>query len=1154
MCRENGVIKWDSIRKINGRRYEIGYAKKEENHFYKTGLMLQNDQAYDLFQCKYLEFEVESERENRFQIDLWLAKDRIPEAEYLIKVTANVVTAKTGCFRLKVSLDQFSIAEGEKAWLKFAKRIELYGEVPFSLKGASAKAGRRLSVDMAVRGKAAEAGEYAVYRGRVENVSEEVLMVNWSRRLLGWEAVTDVQLPEAFLLKAGETSDFTVKVKMEERVVPGGFEKQRICVVPDGYGEDSIEIEVTTTRTFKHPNLIMDSQEFAEVKEKITRGGWAAQVYDYWLGLAREWTVPELDRDKPYCFVSKNASSARGAAVMYELSGDRSLALKVVDFLKKLSDPEEGYLKRRYACNQELVHEGEFFKNTAIAYDLVYDMPELTAEDHKNLEAAMRCFMDYIDWEVQKGGVSNWTLLEIAGALYCSCILQDRERMERFLYGSGGAAEHLRIGTMSDGWWYESSIGYNLLCAGAFSEISQVVSHFGIDFAHIQLPACYSKSVQSGETLKDGLVNDIWGPNDKCYRNIPMIWDSLAKLYDYRGVAMGVNDSSEMHVEGISHVLYDSRFDIAYYLYKKPEYAALLRQVDALNRDLLFGAEELPETEYPVYRESSYADNGGLAILRSKKKGVPDREQISVGLKYGSHGGAHGHYDRASMTGLMRYGRSLTNPENVWYSYKTMMYKFYVQNSVAHNMVTVDLKQQDPREAKRTLFYSGRMMSACALENRSRWCNPPYGGWQCYDDKSFFDRCFHEGRYVPIPENPPEYSARSGFTEEVLTHRLCLVTDDYVVLFDYAEGEEAHDYDCLFHLQGLYDAEGLRQTGWSEKLTEDPLSSGQFITDCSRYEAEDVAKLRFHAEYTETENNGNGWLTKNRTGYNTYGELFTDLYLAVPEGTQVVIGSDPEYEHVNKDLYYQVLTDGQVRTQGAFGSWILGRDEIDMDVRGCKELELRVKVEDVEFEPFIVYPAKKTVFWGDPELVLEDGRKIPLSSLPLEYENTDQGNGIGIDYYGGPVKLQAVTFDRAVPAEPEDRGREGVIRVSLKELNAVSFHSFIGGDYPLGDEEGRRRTIACRQHGRRAVFASVLETYEKEPQIVCVKRMADGAGLEVALKDGRTQEIYVTGLESGNPEAAVCEKMAGTVIRSEGSMSNYEEEIGMPGLAGIGKE
>lgn len=37
----------------------------------------------------------------------------------------------------------------------------------------------------------------------------------------------------------------------------------------------------------------------------------------------------------------------------------------------------------------------------------------------------------------------------------------------------------------------------------------------------------------------------------------------------------------------------------------------------------------------------------------------------------------------------------------------------------------------------------------------------------------------------------------------VTTRRLMLVTDDFAVNFDYAQGEQAHIFDCLYHLQGL---------------------------------------------------------------------------------------------------------------------------------------------------------------------------------------------------------------------------------------------------------------------------------------------------------------------------------------------------------------
>ena len=60
--------------------------------------------------------------------------------------------------------------------------------------------------------------------------------------------------------------------------------------------------------------------------------------------------------------------------------------------------------------------------------------------------------------------IQNWLLAEIAGAVYSAAALGDKERMERFLYGPGGAADELAKGVLDDGWWYEASIGYNLMC------------------------------------------------------------------------------------------------------------------------------------------------------------------------------------------------------------------------------------------------------------------------------------------------------------------------------------------------------------------------------------------------------------------------------------------------------------------------------------------------------------------------------------------------------------------------------------------------------------------------------------------------------------------------------------------------------------------
>lgn len=91
---------------------------------------------------------------------------------------------------------------------------------------------------------------------------------------------------------------------------------------------------------------------------------------------------------------------------------------------------------------------------------------------------------------------------------------------------------------------------------------------------------------------------------------------------------------------------------------------------------------------------------------------------------------------------------------------------------------------------------------------------------------------------------------------------------------------------------------------------------------------------------------------------------------------------------------------GSVWLTGAFGAWILGRDEIDVDIRGRKKLYLETRVKQVEFEESQYLPMEKSIFWGNPEILTENGVWLPLAQLPLNCENVDQSYEAGRDYAG----------------------------------------------------------------------------------------------------------------------------------------------------------
>lgn len=1003
-----------------------------------------------------------------------------------------------------------------------------------------------ISLQTKVRSKWCEPGEVLSYQLEVKNESRQPAMVHLFAEDDGWkELKAQFQNPKSkslqkdywLLLEADEMATVQLVIPMSDTLAPGGHECFSIHASWSSVGgvqKEAKPLTIYAVRELSHPCVIFDKPLLNEIREKIAHADWAKAAYEKAYQAAEEWSYPVIDKNKNYLFDTSHAHHARDCAIVYQISGEARFAKKAAAFLREWSAPD-GFRRLPRAGNQELVHDGEFFKSAACTYDLIYDWDGLTAIDRENIEATMRFFMEYIDAEICSGEASNWLLAELAGSAYCAAVLGDLEQLKRFLYGSGGAADQLSKGVLDDGWWYEASIGYNLMCAGLMSELALAADHFGLNFKDIHVTPAYRRINCVEGTRFDGLSNDIWGENTKNYRSIEMLWDSLIPFYDYRGVVMGINDSAEQKSNAQTKAFYKLDYELAYRLYRKPEYAYMISRLGDDERNVLFGEETRPTytlNELP-YEKSCFAENAGSAVLRSHKKGRPIREQIQVGLKYGSHGGAHGHYDRASMNGLMRYGRSLTNPENVWYSYHTFMYKFYCQTSITHNMVTVDLKQQEAAPPKRLLFYSGEGLQAFGIENNSRWSYPPYGGWPVGSQKTIEERQWMEGRSFPIPSDHPTYAVRSGFTGPVITRRVTALTDDYVVNFDYAVStiaDETHEFQCIYHLQGLTSIDDkLSFTRHTPKLSDDPLGSAQFMTDCSWYEntckdKKEATKFCFHTEYDEKKNNfwRYDWKWQNRTAYNEYGSLDTDLYFLTVGEDQFAIACPPEFALVNKRLYWKVcgqMADEQeaILAEGKFGAWILGKETIDVSLEGVKKLILKVFTEDGRQGDLYEYESLKTIFWGDPVIETKDKKKIDFADLSYTCENTDLGHGVGRDYEGSRVTIGSEEFPKAIPAEQLDRQKYGVITLDLDGLEAEHFHTCVGGDYPVGDESGKRRTIIQQKRGSSARFISVVEPHENKAVIRSVQ-YAGPWRVKVELTDGRTQFVSVVGIEENNED------------------------------------
>ena len=200
--------------------------------------------------------------------------------------------------------------------------------------------------------------------------------------------------------------------------------------------------------------------------------------------------------------------------------------------------------------------------------------------------------------------------------------------------------------------------------------------------------------------------------------------------------------------------------------------------------------------------------------------------------------------------------------------------------------------------------------------------------------KTFAEKCWREGRSVPIPTNAPAYGSLTGYTEKILQRRALLVLDDYIVLADYVKGTNAHTFESLLQLKGFQglDAPGKKFLRHDAQWNPDPVGSAQFVTDCNWYSVNAPAVSRYIERWGPGADNEGS-----RSIGNEDGVLKLDVHSLWPPKQEIMIGTAPELRDVQKRLFYTVRGDGKTLADGKFGAWILGKEDVDVSVAGVKQ-------------------------------------------------------------------------------------------------------------------------------------------------------------------------------------------------------------------------
>ncbi|MDO7171569.1 hypothetical protein [Mariniflexile sp. AS56] len=586
----------------------------------------------------------------------------------------------------------------------------------------------------------------------------------------------------------------TLKVMISDRMSLGSHEAS-VVVVKNELGDELETLEFISVRSKPHPFLLVTDDVFEEAKQKIAQYDWAKQNLDNMLKQLDGFKFPLreiITKPRPTkVWSSLNYSASDGEkafqlALAYKLTGKEAYKNKVIALIKAVCDKEQGYLSIGAATNGVQVHEGNFFLFLSAACDIVYNEPELSTTDKTNIEASFRYYLELNKKHMDGLGIMNHQASANAGAIFVALFLQDIPELEYLTEADGGMADQIGKGVMADGWWFEGTANYCYLVVQRYSLVAQAFENYGMDLYHRRFPVKFKS--RDFDNVKEGFAGmkfDNWGPTGKNTRGLEDMVTPYVPFMDENAYLVSTNDSDLKEPNEF--------YELAYREYKLDNLAWVISKTKRESWvSLMYGVPELPEIEDPR-TGSDYRENIGLVALRSQKEVKTPENQIQAYVKYGTHGGWHGQFDRASLVALDRYGHKYFGTEMVWFGYGNPGYKECVQTSATHNMVVVDALQQEAVPSEQLLFYKGDIMQASVVETNARWRKIP--SWNANKFPPWDDTDYE-------PDMNP-----------IQQRRLSIVTDDYVILADYMKSNQKHTYDWLIHPVGFSSIEGAKKKG-----------------------------------------------------------------------------------------------------------------------------------------------------------------------------------------------------------------------------------------------------------------------------------------------------------------------------------------------------
>jgi hypothetical protein len=457
----------------------------------------------------------------------------------------------------------------------------------------------------------------------------------------------------------------------------------------------------------EHPCLLLTAIETDELRRQLRDTPRGRDALAKLLGVADGKLKGELafpdpngppaqlkDRGDAVAKAHSELSRACGTlGIAYHLTGRREYADRAAEILRGYARRYESYPEHKGANRNDTgkvmaqrLSEAMWLIGLIEGYDYIHDSPALAAADHELIRGKLirPCITfiwrtDPAAWatarDVEAPGwrtetalseprrhASNWLIFYNCATVMAGAVTGDRDMVDMACWNLRRLIYH---GVGEDGMWDEGAIGYQFFAMGALVPAMEVAARQGVD---------------------------LWSFDG---RRAKRLFDSPRVFAYPDGTMPGINDSGRNSGAGWQTMVYD----YAHLRYADPRYAALINESPrqlAISEGVYVPTrvyEELPAPARVSY-PSTVLSGVGYAILRT--------DSTYALLKYGAHGGVHGHFDKLNLI-LYGLGDELGG-EPRFHRYEDPLHGEWSTRTVAHNTMTVNETSQKAAAGKLLVF------------------------------------------------------------------------------------------------------------------------------------------------------------------------------------------------------------------------------------------------------------------------------------------------------------------------------------------------------------------------------------------------------------------------------------------------------------------